>query len=558
MIKFGQFQFVEKKVDSLYGLLKDLDYPKQTLEVRLQKAIAIDKRNEHHKALPIYLDVLSKAEKYEFNEIVCESNIYLSLIYEKNGDFDLAYTHIKMALEQCRAHHLDLFYSTIFIRLASIHRVIIRNSSVDSILIKRLGKLGFRANLDSTMSLAKQALPYAQRFNNSKDIHDCYFLIGACYSYQKNNKLAMDYFLKAIPYLQKVNDYVSIFFEYSNISMKYLDLKMPRNALRYNDSSFKYYDRITIEDKYIIAEDRAKIFSTMKQTDSAYHYLQFALSEMNKSLENQKHTDIRKLEEQYQNDKKEETIKNQRRQMALVLFLLVGMLLAAIDFVRKNRKIKAQNRVINQQVIDLQKTIEQKQILLSELQHRVKNNLQYVISILEIQKESVNHSNIDDLIRSNQNRIHSIALLHKKLNLNDSVNEVDLCRYINGLAELVKESYSSYQQKVNLYIICDVKTLIITKALPLGLIIVELVSNSMKHAFKQQQIGVINIEITKDEKNDTNNLHYIDNGMGFDFEKIETKGIGLEIIKGLLDQLNASVEAPTHQKGFELIIYFKS
>jgi two-component sensor histidine kinase len=85
--------------------------------------------------------------------------------------------------------------------------------------------------------------------------------------------------------------------------------------------------------------------------------------------------------------------------------------------------------------------MDQKQMLLSELQHRVKNNLQYVISILEIQKESASHSNIDDLIRSNQNRIHSIALLHKKLNVSESVNEVDLKRYITDLSELVKNSY---------------------------------------------------------------------------------------------------------------------
>ncbi len=182
---------------------------------------------------------------------------------------------------------------------------------------------------------------------------------------------------------------------------------------------------------------------------------------------------------------------NSIRQNALIGFLVfLGLLLLVL--IRNNRQkqksnaiLKDKNREISLQKDEIEKTIEQKQILLSELQHRVKNNLQYVISILEIQKESINHSNLDDLIKSNQNRIHSIALLHKKLNLTDSVNDVDLKSYTRDLSELVKDSYDNKLRNVSLFVICEIETLPISKALPLGLIIVELVSNSMKHAFKR-------------------------------------------------------------------------
>jgi two-component sensor histidine kinase len=86
------------------------------------------------------------------------------------------------------------------------------------------------------------------------------------------------------------------------------------------------------------------------------------------------------------------------------------------------------------------------------------------------------------------------------LNVSESVNEVDLKRYITDLSELVKDSYNIKEKNVSLFITCDIEILSITKALPLGLIIVELVSNSMKHAFKNQTKGIINIEITQ-EKN---------------------------------------------------------
>jgi two-component system, sensor histidine kinase PdtaS len=252
---------------------------------------------------------------------------------------------------------------------------------------------------------------------------------------------------------------------------------------------------------------------------------------------------------------------NTTRQNALIGFLIfLGLIsLVLIYNNRQNRKgnavLKEKNREISLQKDEIEKTIEQKQILLSELQHRVKNNLQYVISILEIQKESVNHSNIDDLIKSNQNRIHSIALLHKKLNVSESVNDVDLKRYITDLAELVKNSYDDKLKNVSLFITCDIPILTITKALPLGLIVVELVSNSMKHAFGSQKNGIINIEITQDENAKKNCLNYIDNGGGFDFLNIETKGLGVEIVKGLIDQINGTIE--TQKKtGFELKIYF--
>lgn len=252
---------------------------------------------------------------------------------------------------------------------------------------------------------------------------------------------------------------------------------------------------------------------------------------------------------------------NSIRQNALIGFLIFLGLLTIVLILNNRQKqrgvaiLKDKNREISLQKDEIEKTIEQKQVLLSELQHRVKNNLQYVISILEIQKESVNYSTIDDLIKSNQNRIHSIALLHKKLNVTDSVNDVDLKRYITDLSELVKESYDNKLKNVSLFITCEIETLPIQKALPLGLIIVELVSNSMKHAFKNQTIGIINIEITQDENSKKNCLYYIDNGKGFDFINVETKGLGVEIMKGLIDQLNGNIETQ-RKKGFELKIYF--
>jgi two-component sensor histidine kinase len=556
LLKYNKPNIAEQKADSLYEFLEKYTVnKKQLLKIRLLKGMAIDQRGEYVKALPIYLEALSEANKYGFNDIACEASIYISLIHEKNQDFVNAYTYINTALVQCRKYKIDQLYSRILIRLSSVHRMMVNNiDAIDPDQIQRLAKLGFTASFDSAMLHTKQAVLFAEKYKNEKDLIDCYFLMAIYYNYQNRDNLAIEYFLKTIPVYKKLYDYQAVFMQFHNVSRNYLQINETHKAMVYIDSAYKYYDRVTLSTKYIAPLQKSRIYKALNQTDSAYIYLQQAFSVMLTNNNDQSNLEIKKLEEQFQNDKKEETIKNKNRLLALFVGLLVLIAIAGATFINKNRQINAQNQVINDQLIHLKKVLEQKQILLSELQHRVKNNLQYVISILEIQKESVTYSNIEDLIRSNQNRIHSIALMHKKLNVSDSVNDVDLNRYIKELSKLVKGSYDNTSNNVQLITKCDIETLPITKALPIGLIIVELISNSMKHAFKSQENGVIDIEITKDEE--CNKLHYKDNGKGFDFENIATKGLGVEIMKGLIDQLNASIE--THQNnGFELIIYFK-
>lgn len=308
-------------------------------------------------------------------------------------------------------------------------------------------------------------------------------------------------------------------------------------------------------------EVRHKYHYALKDYKMAYHYadslylIKYKIDSLFNGLKVkivQNHIEAEK--KKYQNDKKEATIKSKNKQMFLIGILLGIIAFGSILLYRKNRQINKQNKTINRQVIDLTKTLEQRQVLLSELQHRVKNNLQHVISILEIQKESVNFNNIDEFIRGNQNRIHSMAFLHKKLNHTENASVVELKKYVSELSELVKVSYDSNQKKVQLNVICEIELLSIEKALPVGLIITELLSNSMKHAFKNKKTGVINIQINKEEN--MSKLFYSDNGIGFDFHKPSEKGLGQEIIKGLIDQLDGNV-ATNQNNGFELMIYFK-
>ncbi len=530
-----QLDLAQQNLNSLFQKLHvGKKHQEELLETKFRQAVVLDRKNESAvETLQLLLEIKDKAEKKNLYSLMYRLELLIALTYEKSDQLDLTKTYLDNAQTLYKNHELEALYSTYCIRKSSYLR--------------------YTNKWDSSYYYAKQAYKYAEKHGNETDLKDSYILLGNFASKYKNYPEALKYNFLLLDYSKKHKDYL-LAINYHNISNIYLKMADYSKALTYSDSVFIHYKEQNLTYKPFFFETRYKIFEAQNHKDSAFYYFKKFHYDL-AALENEQDLlKIRELEEKYQNNKKEAIIKIKNQQMILIISFLCVIVLGSTTLYFKNRKINNQNKIIGKQVAELTKTLDQKQVILSELQHRVKNNLQHVISILEIQKESVTFNNIDELIRGNQNRIHSMALLHKKLNLTDNVNDVDLKRYISELAELVKESYDNHKKQISLKIQCDVEHISIEKALPIGLIITELVSNSMKHAFKKQNIGVINIEITTNETG--KQLYYSDNGIGFDFDNISKKGLGQEIIKGLIDQLNGTVNTK-NTDGFELTISFK-
>lgn len=535
---YRNFDQASREADELYHLLNTQyttkEYTDVKVKVMLQKSILYSLNGDHHKGLQIAFKALDEAEKNQLPEKMYRSCWIIAIMYENGGEFGTCRKYLDQARKICERYELDHIYSVYFIRMSSYY---IRVNQIDSALV-----------------FANKGLDYAQKHQNEREIRDAYLLLGGLLSRNKTTyRNAVIYRSLAAKKFIEIEDFSSAASQFSAAASSLLKHRQTINAFQYSDSAFAVLRGTKAYISPEIYEIRSRIFETAGNTDSAYYYFrkyhEGYVNEQNK-MENSK---IKQISEQYQNNKKETVIKNKNRQMLLIAGLLGVIVFGSILLYRKNRQINKQNKIIGKQLAELTKILEQKQVLLSELQHRVKNNLQHVISILEIQKESVDFNNIDELIRGNQNRIHSMALLHKKLNVSDNVNEVDLCRYIAELSDLVKDSYDNHTKEITLTIKCGIENISIEKALPIGLIIVELVSNSMKHAFKKRNIGIINIEISINKN--TNQLYYSDNGGGFDFNKTSDKGLGMEIIKGLIDQLGGTAKSENNN-GFELTVYF--
>ena len=189
---------------------------------------------------------------------------------------------------------------------------------------------------------------------------------------------------------------------------------------------------------------------------------------------------------------------------------------------------------------ELQKALDEKQFLLNEIHHRVKNNLAVISSLLKLEELNATTDEIKNVLISSQNRIKSTALVHEFMYQNDSIDKVAFKSYIE---EYIKQIQSVYtvQKNVEVKVTGENYLLDITKATPCGLILNELFTNSMKHAFNGIEYNpLIEVSLTIDGGNVR--IMYRDNGVGFDYDQLGSQTKGIAIVKTLTKQLKGEID----------------
>lgn len=187
-------------------------------------------------------------------------------------------------------------------------------------------------------------------------------------------------------------------------------------------------------------------------------------------------------------------------------------------------------------------SLKEKEVLLKEVHHRVKNNMQVISSILNLQSSYVTDEYALNLLKESQNRIKTMAYIHESLYQNKTFSSINFSDYITTLVNNILHSYTASIQKVKLELNLQKIILNLDTSIPAGLIINELVTNAIKHAFKDVNQGILLINLyTKD------NILFLevsDNGKGFpkeiDFKN--TNSLGLQLVNTLIEQLNGTIE----------------
>lgn len=207
---------------------------------------------------------------------------------------------------------------------------------------------------------------------------------------------------------------------------------------------------------------------------------------------------------------------------------------------------------INEELI---KSLNEKELILKEIHHRVKNNLQVVSSLLRLQSESIKDESAIGYLKMSEQRVKSMALIHQQLYRTKDLSRIDFREYLEDLCNYLFFAYDISFSRIELKIEVDNIYFGIDTALPCGLIVNELVTNSIKHAFPDYSVGTLMLSLKK-EISGRYILRIKDDGKGgekIDFEKANT--LGMELVKTLTEQLEGEIKVNC-DKGTEIIISF--
>lgn len=243
-----------------------------------------------------------------------------------------------------------------------------------------------------------------------------------------------------------------------------------------------------------------------------------------------------------------------------------------------NRELLEKTERLDNQRRKLDASLKEKEVLLREIHHRVKNNMQVISSLLRLQSGYINDDKYKEMLKESQDRIRSMALVHEKLYRSHDLSSIEFSKYIKNLANSLFRSYSMATHKVVLDIDARDYLLGIDSAIPCGLILNELISNSLKYAFPDSRSGKIKISLNKLSKNDVPHLKnrkdaddspdealevleliVADDGIGLpeDLNIKKCDSLGLQLVSTLVeDQLHGNIEI-TRDNGTKFRICFR-
>ncbi len=244
-------------------------------------------------------------------------------------------------------------------------------------------------------------------------------------------------------------------------------------------------------------------------------------------------------------------LSNARNNTLTLIIVAAGVLTLLLTYGFYN-KYKS-NQLLALQRNQLEASDQEKALLLKEIHHRVKNNLQIISSILSIQSRKLEDGNAKNAVEEGRSRIKSMSLIHEKLYNNNQLSIIKMQDYMEELSDFLFKTYKPAGE-VEKHIESGDITLDIDTAIPVGLILNELISNSLKYAFKENGHGKLNISLSKDDQYYW--LKVADTGFGFPDNFEELKSMGMRLVRSLTEQIGGILEV-TNQNGTSFTIKFK-
>jgi two-component sensor histidine kinase len=205
----------------------------------------------------------------------------------------------------------------------------------------------------------------------------------------------------------------------------------------------------------------------------------------------------------------------------------------------------------------LQQSLDEKQVLLEEVHHRVKNNLAVVSGLLQMQTMHVDDPRLTKYIQNSQLRIRSMAIVHEMLYESATLSQIEMSSYVKKLTDVIAKTLGPDNKDIIIKVESDAITLNVNQAIPCALIISELITNAYEYAFEGQGQGSLHITVTKKEQQIT--IAVEDDGIGLpdNFDEMRKKSLGLSLIENLCRQLETDIEIDSGKWGTKFSFAFE-
>lgn len=518
-----------KELQGVYTLMSDNYGILQNTQLSLQYALMAEKTAE---------------EVHDNSYQLCTIYNHLALAYYDLLKYDLAFSNFEKALKIAIEYKNINDINTISYNMSSLYcqqkkyrealRVVQLTAKdyppQDAITQLRQNFIFLVCHsMLKQLNLAKPYYDQILKDYNESDAGLAYKLTGIIIYLQQSGQVEKTY-----AYIEKFKEFA----KKSNKLILYSQIELL--SFQSDRASKRYESAIDHLEKHQKLRD--SIFNVEKLKQSAALQLQFETEKKDKNIKLL--TQQGKLQEiQIENDR---VIRYVFLGSVFVLLLFLLLLYNQFRLKKKtNEQLEIKRQKINEQNELNKKMLLEKEWLLKEIHHRVKNNLQIVISLLNTQSAYLDNEDALTAIQNSQHRMHAMSLIHQKLYQSDNLANIDMSWYIFELISYMKECFGT-DKKINFVLDTEKVYLDVAQAVPLGLIINEAISNAIKYAFPLDRKGEVNIKL---KNSGANNYQLIiaDNGVGLpaDFEETERDSLGMNLMMGLTDQIDGDFEMKT-------------
>ena len=398
-----------------------------------------------------------------------------------------------------------------------------------------LGKLDEALNaFNKTLSLAEQS---GVQDILGMALNSLAFYFGEREDYDKSEY----YFLQSLEYTNP-EDERQLMVTNTGLSQIYLYDGQFQKSIRYGNRAMKTI--VKINDTFFLSElpeYLAEAYEGLKQYDSAYKYMKMNSKYSDSLFTVSQEKSLEEMRVKYETEKKEEQLASNKKDQFFIIVIcvvLLALLIILFLFYRKRQEKNKELLLLNGK---LDKKNKQNELLLKEIHHRVKNNLEMVKSLIALQSAQLDDKASKEAMLASQNRVQSMGIIHQKLYQGDNLGSIEMKDYFLNLSEGILDSFNK-EEKVKIECAMESLELDIDTAVPIGLIVNELLTNALKYAFPEDNLGNIKISLARKDNN-VLTLNVSDNGIGKTTGKApQGTGFGTQLVQLLTQQLNGKME----------------